>query len=324
MGSTMKIALLFPGYGSQHVGMGKGLCDKYPIALECFEQASKHLGIDFNELCFTESDVDVCVPAPGGEFCFSGRGAPINILNNAYLGIFVMSHAIFKILQEHDIEPTYVAGYDTGQYAAICAANGITFLQGLDLLKAYAEYYMNLLEKGGYDIIKINGITSTQLPKYLNSTTSIASYQSRTQHLVSGTKKGIAGLEEKLRNASRAVIYHEGVGLGLNSELMKPVVEKFRPYLREITFKDMSIPLISNVNGILVTQADQIKEEIIKLITSPVKWDKVVDELSNVDLILGIGHEANLLDLVKEKYPDKICIALCKAEDVKRVKDMMS
>lgn len=320
----MNIALLFPGYGSQHVGMGEGLCNKYPIALECFEQASKHVGIDFNELCFSESGIDVCVSAPEGEFCFSGRGAPIHILNNAYLGIFVMSYAIFKILQEHGIEPTCVAGYDTGQYAAICAANGISFLQGLDLLKVYAEYYMDLLEKGGYDIIKINGITSTQLPKYLNSTTSIAAYQARTQHLVSGTKEGIAGLEKKLRNASRASIYHEGVGLGLNSELMKPVVEKFRPHLKEVSFQDISIPVISNVNANLVTQGDQIKQELIKLITTPVRWDKVVDELSSVDVILGIGHEANLLDLVKEKYPDKICIALCKAEDVKRVKDMMN
>ena len=321
---TMKVALLFPGYGSQHVGMGTDLCKMYPIAQEIFKQAFQHTGTDFEKLCSTESNSEVCVPAPDGQFCYPGRRQQIDIINNAYPAIFVLSSAIYHILKEQGIEPTYMAGYDTGQYTAICAAGGISFTETLDLLKKYADLYMDLLRSGFYDLVKVNGITSTQLPKYLTNQTTIAVYQSRTQHVVSGTKEGIAAFKEKLRNASRPVLYEEDVGLGLNSVLMDPVVEQFRPHLREIPFKDLKIPVISNVNGTLVTKGEQLKQEIIRLITHSVKWDTVVDQLSKADLIIGIGHKANLLDLVVEKYPDKTCIALCKAEDLKKIQDFIA
>ncbi len=87
----MKIALLFPGYGSQHIGMGKNLCEEFPIARECFEKASDYIGIDFKDLCFTESNTEVCVSAPNTEFCYPGRGPRINVISNAYLAIFVVS-----------------------------------------------------------------------------------------------------------------------------------------------------------------------------------------------------------------------------------------
>lgn len=78
----MNIAILFPGYGSQHVGMGKDLCEEYPIAKDVFKQASDHMGFDFQALCFTEGTSDMCVPSSDmGEFCFQSGTAPINIIN---------------------------------------------------------------------------------------------------------------------------------------------------------------------------------------------------------------------------------------------------
>ena len=141
---------------------------------------------------------------------------------------------------------------------------------------------------------------------------------------MSGTREGIAAVREKLQNASGVTIYDEGLGLGLNSSLMDPVAEHFRRYLRETTFSDLDVPLISNVNGARITQGDHIKEEILHLITRPVAWDKVVDELAQADIILGIGHKSNALDLVREKYPDKQCIALSCEEDLEKVQELVA
>ncbi len=318
----MKIAILFPGYGNQHTGMGKNLCEEYAVARECFEKASEIAGIDFEKLCFAEPELAACVSAPNGEFCFSSGSSKLNKIPNAYLALHVLSHAIYCIFEEFGIKPSCLSGYDTGQYTAITVANGFSFSEGLILLRKYGDAYADLLRGGKYGLIKVNGLTSTKLPQYLDKRTAIAVYQSRTQHLVSGTKEGIMAVQDRLKNASGVVLYDIGLGLGLNSPLMQPVVAQFSPSLQQVSFNKLSMPVISNITGAWITEGNQMKEEVIKLITSPVKWDKVVNELAQADLIVGIGHKANLLDLVVEKYPEKPCIAVCKAEDVEKVQEL--
>jgi len=300
----MKIALIFPGYDSQDPKMSKDLYEHYPVVKKYFKEASDHMKIDFKELCFSSN-------------------SELNQIKNAYLSIYVTSCALYALLAEHDIAISYVSGYDTGQYAALCAADAISFTQGLDLLNEYANEYTDLLAHNKYDIIKIYGLTETKLPEFLTKQSTIASYQSRVQHLVSGTLDGIADIRLKLRNASGVTLYDEGVGLGLNSELMNPVVEKFVPTLRKSTFHDLAIPVISNVNGALITQGEVIKEEIIKLINSPLAWDKVVDALSDADLVIGMGPQANLLNLAIEKYPSKFIRSIANAADVEKIQKLL-
>lgn len=301
----MKIAILFPGYGSQHIGMGQDLYLEYPIVRARFQEASDHLGIDFAYLCFSSSDVE------------------LKYIDNAYLSIFLLSSSLFDLLQQEGIEATALAGYDTGQYASLYASNGITFLEGLDILKKYAQLYIDLIDEHAYELLRINGLTDTKLPEYLDKRTFIAACLSRTQHLISGTQEGIADLYEKLKRASRATLYHEPLGLGLNSELMNPLLDTFIPYLKEIHFKELTMPLISNVNGKYITNDQQIKEEIIKLINNPLRWDKVVDALVDIDLVIGIGSQAVLLDLVTEKYPNKLNIAINTMQDIDKLKKLL-
>ncbi len=252
---------------------------------------------------------------------FFPTGSPrINVISYAYIAIFVVSKCVATILQENGIEIAYMAGYDTGQYTAVHEAGGISFFDSLDLLRIYSELYMDLIRSGKYDMIKINGITSTLLPKYLDNRTAIAAYQSQTQHLVSGTREGIEAVRQKLRNASGVTIYNEGLGLGLNSSLMEQVAKHFQRYISNIELADLRIPLISNINGKQILQGAQVKEEMLHLITRPIAWDKVVDKLGQADIILGIGHlKANILDLVREKYSEKRSLGLSCEEDFEKL-----
>lgn len=298
----MKIAMLFPGYGSQYLGMGQDIYLEYPIIRQRFKEASDHLGIDFERLCFSSSE------------------AELKQIEHAYLSIFLLSCSLYDVLREIGIEPTVLAGYDTGQYAALYASHSIPFLDGLSILKTYGNFYMSLLNNNSYALLRINGLTDTKLPEYLDKRTFIAACQARTQHLVAGTKEGIEDLREKLKRASRATLYDEPLGLGLNCKLMNPLLEIFVPYLRTITFNTLTIPVISNVNGKYVTNGQQIKEEIIKLINSPLRWDKVIDSLANIDLVIGMGTQESLLDLVTDKYPDKLSIAINQKQDLDKLK----
>lgn len=210
-----------------------------------FKTASDYLDVDFKKLCFSSSPQE------------------LNQIDTAYLSIYLISCITFKILSEHKIKIAYLAGYDTGQFAALFASDVIGFTQGLDLLNKYAQSYMALLKDTPYKIIKINGLTETKLPSFLDNRTAIASYQSRIQHLVSGTEQGITDLRLKLNNASGVTIYDTEIGLGLNSNFMDPVLEQFIPELRKITFNDPSIPLISNVDGSLITSGNSIKKKLL-------------------------------------------------------------
>lgn len=300
----MKIAVLFPGYGSQYVGMGKDFYKDFNSVRSLFKEASDYLDIDVAHVCFS-------APLP-----------ELNKIDKAYLSIFVLGCSFFRVLKDIGIDPCVVAGYDTGQYAAVYAAGGFSFIGGLYLVRNYSECYLQLLQAGSYDIIKVNGFTTTKLSQFLGQRIAIAANQSRTQHLVSGTREGIDDLRQKLMRASKVTMYEEGIGLGLNSHLMDPVVEQFKPYLKRIEFVDLSIPLLSNVNAAHITRGVQMKRELIKVANKRLRWDKVVDKLNDVDCIIGVGAQTNILDLAARKFPDKHIIPMNNIDDLQKIKKL--
>ncbi len=301
----MKIAMLFPGYGTQHVGMGALLYEEYPTVRKYFDEASDHAGVDFKKLCFSSSALE------------------INFIEKAYPSIYVLSCAISKLLQEHGIVPTVVAGYDTGYYAALQAVQGITFIEGLDALKKYAVLYALLLKNNDFDMIDIGGLTPTKLPEFLDHRVFIASYLSRTQHIVAGLTEGIENVREKLKGSSSATIHDEAIGIGLHSELMNPVAQKFIPHIRAMQYKNTTIPLISSHNGALITDHEQSMQECITLMTHPIRWSDVIDQLVHVDLVVGIGMHPDLLNVVIEKYPNKHVHGMNNVRDLQDIKQLI-
>src|SRR5262245_26836049 len=120
---NMKIALLFPGYGSQFVGMGKELYDEYRIVQEYFEEASNCLNVNFVKLCFASSDVEL------------GK------MVNAYTSLFLIGASVYAVLKESGIEVDIVAGYNNGENAALFAAHCFSLPDGLYLLNKFCSFY---------------------------------------------------------------------------------------------------------------------------------------------------------------------------------------
>jgi len=311
----MKIALLFPGYGSQFVGMGKELYDEYRIVQEYFEEASHVLSNNFVKLCFASSD------------------AELSKLVNAYSSLFLIGTATYAVLKEHGIEPDVVAGYNNGESAALFAAGCFSFPDGLYLLNKFCTFYQEVIDGMDVDSIIVTGISTAQLEKAcqqvgLSAEASakedkvfIAIYNSPTEHIVAGNRNQLAQIQDMF--GAQAAIEYIGVEVGLHSSLMNGVVDLFKNFLEKVDFKDLKIPLISCIDGNVVTMGADTKERFISHINSPLEWYRVMRALAEYDCILVASPGDDLSEMVKKHYPEKFIMSVAKKADIDTLKEMI-
>ena len=218
----MKIALLFPGYGSQFVGMGKDLYDEYRVVQEYFEEASYVLNNNFVKLCFASSD------------------AELSKMANAYSSLFLLGAATYAVLKEHGIEPDIVAGYNNGETAALFAAGCFSFPDGLYLLNKFCSLYQEVVDEMDVDVIHITGVATAQVEAVCKKVSNnegkafIAIYNSPTDHIVAGNRDQLSLIQDIFSDAG--VVKYLSVEIGLHSSLMNAVVDSLKKYLENLDF----------------------------------------------------------------------------------------
>ncbi|MDP3889303.1 MAG: ACP S-malonyltransferase [bacterium] len=308
----MKIALLFPGYGSQFVGMGKELYDEHRVVQEYFEEASNCLNVNFVKLCFASSDVE------------------LSQMEHAYPALFLVSSALYALLKQEGILPQVVAGYNQGEYAALFAAGSMNFPDGLYLLTKIRSFYQQELETMSVRIIQVKGMVSTELEQlcYETSTTgefvSISIYNTATDCIVAGYTAAVDKMYKVLTQQKEVEILELGIEVGMSSPIMNTVADQFRIYLEKVDFKDVGIPLISCSNGSLITQASEIKNHIVHHITTAMKWTQIMNALDAYDFIIEVGPGTRLSTMVKELYPNKLYSAINTRADIETVQKIIS
>lgn len=305
----MKIVMLFPGYGSQFVGMGKDIYDEYRVVQEYFEEASTCLDVNFVQRVFASSD------------------AELSDISAAYTSIFVVSCSLAALLRQEGIEPTIVAGYNSGEYAALWCAGGLSFPDGLYLLAKYAKLYQDLLTTIDATIIKVEGIDrqtlqilceeQTKLDEHL----SIAVHESAKHFYVSGLRVGIERLTTVLEDMKGVRVKSASSALGLHSMLMHPVVNEYRRYMEKVDFKDLKIPFVMAVQAEGIVGGQTVKANMVEAIERSVRLDDTLHAIGDADLIIQVGPGTHLATLVKELYPDKEIFTLNTVADVKKIKE---
>jgi [acyl-carrier-protein] S-malonyltransferase len=305
----MKIALLFPGYGSQFVGMGKDLYDEYRVVQEYFEEASNCLDVNFVKLCFASSD------------------AELGKMVNAYTALFLVGASVYAVLKESGIEPHVVAGYNNGESTALFAASCFSLPDGLYLLNKFCLFYEEFIKEMNIDVIQIKNVSTKQLENACERVSGadgkafIAVYNSSTDHIVAGNASQIIEIRDSIEVPGS--VEYLGNEFGLHSVLANQLVDQFKIYLEKVDFKNLHIPLISNIDGAIVTNGDDIKERFIRHINSPLMFNNVLHSLADCDFIILANSDKNLLKMVKDIYPEKKIVSIAKKSDIDTLKEII-
>lgn len=301
----MKLAMLFPGYGSQFVGMGKDLYDNSRIMQEHFDQASNCLDINFVKLCFASSDIEL------------GK------MGNAYAATYLVSSAIFRILREDEgIVPDIVCGYNIGEFSALHAAGGVNFVDGLYMINKYAAFYEELLSGLDISVIKVTGVASDTLKQLCEQHSTadtfarVVVYVGKQEHIVAGHSPVIEQVIAAVENYEQAKAEMFGVEIGLHSSLMKPVVDHVKLYLEKVDFKDAEFPFLSTTEVHAIKSGQSLRAAILEHMSSPILWRQSLEYLHDYDVFAEVGPGSKVTEMVKKIYPNKTVLSINNQKDI--------
>lgn len=307
----MKIGILFPGYGSQFVGMSKELYDNSRLVQEYFEEASICLGINFVKLCFASSDSELAK------------------IDNAYPALFLVSSAVAALVKENGIKIDCVAGHGIGEHGALYTAGGLSFPDALYLIKKLAHFYSNIREELDAKSVTIDGISAKKLDLICkeNSTAEccaqIAIYENKHAYQVTGHTEAVNAVIESVEDSSSATVEEIDSIEGFHSPLLNDLAAQLKIYLTKIDFKDLQIPLITSTDGKEVLKAKKAQDAIMRQIVKPVYWSNVLKQFASVDLIIVPAPSKHLVSEVKSYYPDKTVIGIDTLADIDILKQSL-
>lgn len=304
----MKIGMLFPGYGSQFVGMGKELYNHSRVVQEYFEEASNCLDRNFVKLCFASSD------------------AELSKLTNAYPALFLVSVATAAACKEAGIELDLVAGHGLGEYSALCTAKGLSFPDGLYLLNKLSQFYLELREQLDVKAVMVDGLSARKLKQICKENSSaeaeaqIAIYENKTEHIVTGHTEAVNAVAETASDAGADKVKTVQVEEGFHTPILTDLVNQLKMYLTKVDFKDVNISLITNVDAKPVHNAKQVQNAVMRQIVEPLYWHDVLKQFAHIDLILVPAPSKLLLNELSAYYPEKKIMAIQQLSDIDEIK----
>ncbi|EKN63844.1 ACP S-malonyltransferase [Schinkia azotoformans] len=285
-----KIAFIFPGQGSQTVGMGQSLANESEKSAKVFQKADERLG-------FSLSDI-----------IFNGPSETLTLTENAQPALLTTSIAVLELLKEHGIKADFTAGHSLGEYTALVAAGAISFEDAVYAVRKRGEYMEEAVPAGVGTMAAILGMDESELQAVTEEVTAggdtvqLANLNCPGQIVISGTKQGVEDASQLAKERGAKKVIPLVVSGPFHSILMKPAAEKFGAVLNEIEIRNAEIPVIANVTAQAMTESEDIKEKLIQQLYSPVRWEKSVETMLDlgVDTFIEIGPGKVLSGLVKK------------------------
>ena len=301
--SSSQIAFLFPGQGSQTVGMGKELAENYAVARLTFEEADEALGYKLSELCF------------------AGPEEKLKLTEITQPAILTVSVAAWRVLQEKGLKPDlvadYVAGHSLGEYSAHVAAGTLAFTDAVRTVRNRGRYMKEAVPVGVGAMAAILGMPANQVSEIAaeaaqGEVCQAANINSPEQIVISGH----AGAVERAiklahaRGAKKAV--HLPVSAPFHCSLMQPAQDRLGRDLGALQFQNPSCAVVSNVDAALVTSAQAAREALIRQVTGTVRWAPSLRLLidKGVSLFIEVGPGKVLWGLMRQIDRSKTCVTV--------------
>ena len=285
-----KVAYIFPGQGSQYVGMGKDLCAEFPAARELFLKADAVLGFSLSKICF------------------EGPEEELKQTKNTQPAIFLQSLAVWNILKPQNA--AMVAGHSLGEYSALVAAGALAFEEGLRLVRLRGELMQKAGEENPGTMAAVVGLDAKIVGEvcctaWTEGIVQAANFNSPGQIVISGSVAGVRKAMELAKQRGAKVVKELVVSGAFHSPLMQSAKDGLKVALDKTEFCDAKIPVYTNVAAKPVQKADDIRAMLFEQVTSPVRWEETIVNMSGdgASSFIEIGPGKVLQGLVKRIVP---------------------
>lgn len=288
--NVSKVAFIFPGQGSQSVGMGNDIFNQYQEAQAILNDADERLGISLSNLIL------------------EGPEEELKLTENTQPAILTVSSALLSILEKEGVNPDYVAGHSLGEYSALVAAKVMSFSDAVYAVRQRGLFMEEAVPAGEGSMAAVMGLDAKALEAVCTEVTKagdsvqLANLNSPSQIVISGTKLGVEKASVSAKEAGAKRVIPLQVSGPFHSELMKPAADKLSDVLDHIVLSDASVPVIANVTAEVELKREEIKNQLIEQLYSPVRWVETVEKLIElgVDTFVEVGPGTVLSGLVKK------------------------
>ena len=285
----VKIAFVFPGQGSQFVGMGKDFYDHYPEARNLFEEANEILQYDISRICF------------------DGPEDTLRLTENTQPALLIHSIMALKILRENGINSVLAAGHSLGEFSALVAAGALKFQDAVRLVNLRGKFMQEAVPVGIGSMAAIIGLPIEKIQELCERVSSNsnlvqpANLNSPVQTVIAGHKEAVETVSKDALTAGAKKAVVLPVSAPFHSALMKPAEIKLQKELEATEFYDLSFPVINNIEAKPIVKGNHARESLVKQVCSPVRWCETMQYIvdQKIDSVIELGSGKVLSGLMK-------------------------
>jgi [acyl-carrier-protein] S-malonyltransferase len=286
------IGLVFPGQGSQSVGMGRALCEAHPRLRQVYEEASTVLGYDAAALCF------------------DGPAERLNLTEYTQPALLVSSIAAFRTLEPAGLTPLAVAGHSLGEYSALVAVGGLSFRDAVALVQKRGRYMAEAVAPGTGQVAALLGLTSEVVKAVCREASSVgvvaaANFNSPGQVVIAGEKAAVERAIDLAKGKGCKKAIPLPVSVPVHTPLMQQAADRLASDLAAVQWSDLTAPLVNNAEAKAISRAGEIQPSLVKQLPSSVLWEDSVQTMvrMGVTTFIEVGPGSVLAGLIKRIIP---------------------